>query len=291
MLSTHHINSESQRIGSLQAFSGGTFSDITITALKKSYKLHRIVLLNSPYFRRRLLDQYEQKETSSNHGGVNIHLYLPLPPSKLLTEECLDFTLRDLYDVGGKLRHQEMRTDNVVGILVLSTFLEMSDLINYCINYIEISVKRENVLQFTQDLECLFHLLNIHPVSILKDVEGLEKIDLETLNPEQMFTQSLRLYYNKLFITILSYICLLATPDSLNSTHAPLIEEELLAKLSPMWLKSVLSSDFLVIESEFEVTLPYPFFFSLSLSLSLSFLPSPLCFPRLSLLFPSAANF
>ncbi|KAK8152885.1 hypothetical protein BKA80DRAFT_39334 [Phyllosticta citrichinensis] len=103
----------------------GVHSDITIVAFGKSYRLHRLVLDQAPFFRSMLTGPWRE----SRSGQVELH---PEEIDTCITEAAFELTLKRLY--GGDISQDE--DDHCLGLFATACWLDMQDLVEVSIDAI-----------------------------------------------------------------------------------------------------------------------------------------------------------
>ncbi|KAJ3060621.1 hypothetical protein HK102_009420, partial [Quaeritorhiza haematococci] len=125
----------------------GLFSDVLLDALGKQYKLHRIILCASPYFRSLLQDasikttaaaaaQSDSKRTKTKSNKNNPSLVIQLPPTaeNEITETGLNLCLTYLY---GHTDDDVLLTSaNALDALAAAWYLRLDDLCEAASSYV-----------------------------------------------------------------------------------------------------------------------------------------------------------
>ncbi|KAH6560230.1 hypothetical protein BASA62_000199 [Batrachochytrium salamandrivorans] len=117
---------KSRSVVLLQEYELGRFSDISVTCLGQTFRLHRIVLMQSPFFRALLL---------SNLSSSIISLRTDTDPR--ITTAGLETALRDLYSVHPSSQRKLLLNESTaIPVLSAACFLELQDLADYCVRQI-----------------------------------------------------------------------------------------------------------------------------------------------------------
>ncbi|KAJ3326753.1 hypothetical protein HDU76_012675 [Blyttiomyces sp. JEL0837] len=213
------------------AYEKGLFSDITLTVMARAHRLHKVVLYQSPFLRRFLLDS-----TQSEVSIADDMLILETGADRRLSNEAIEITLRDLYN--DKRRSQIITWQNVMSILAAACFLELSDLATYCSDFALQSLNKENVMHYAFELENL----RVPQVQV--------RLALTPYGADHAYLKMLRIHHNDLQSAVLLYMCqLVNTTVSLGSEQEV---EELFNQMPIRWLKKVVECDGLAVADEFE---------------------------------------
>lgn len=115
----------------------GSDIQVLIPTWNKSYKLHRLVLDQNPYFK--LLLQGSFKEADENM--ITLHFENENP---YITTSSFQFVLEYLY---GKIEEPQITQSNVKQILATSSYFQL-DVCGICVDFILKSLNHENVVDY-----------------------------------------------------------------------------------------------------------------------------------------------
>ncbi|QHO37997.1 Putative germ cell-less protein-like 1-like [Arachis hypogaea] len=121
-----HIQSE--------GFNSGAFSDILLHALGSTFRLHRLLLSRSSYFRNMLHGPW--KEASA--PVVTLHV-----DDKNVNEEAITMALAYLYG-----HHPKLNDNNAFRVLAAASFLDLQDLCAICTDFIISELWTSNFLAY-----------------------------------------------------------------------------------------------------------------------------------------------
>ncbi|KAJ3415862.1 hypothetical protein HDV05_003926 [Chytridiales sp. JEL 0842] len=231
--------SSSRSIAWDTAFEKGLFSDITVSALSKTFRLHKVVLQQSPYFSRLLLGGAEGEAMV-----VDDYLNLEVAGDPRITKESLEIALWDLYTCSSEHRKARINPSNILYVLATACFFELTDLIEYCNEEALASLSRQTILHYTIDLD------KIRPPQ-----------DLSKSRNEQEYFRLLKIYHSSIQSAVLSYLCqlinvTLSEASSGVDRSSGRLEggqvDTLFEDMPVRWLKRVIECDALCIVDEFE---------------------------------------
>lgn len=126
------------------------FCDCSIIVEGRVFKAHRNILFASSGYFRALLVHY-LKDNGQRHSTASLDI---------VTAEAFSFILDFLYS-----GHLDLRSDNVIEIMSAASYLQMTDVVNFCKGYIKSSLEicnRER--ERHKDRDCLDH--SATPVSV-----------------------------------------------------------------------------------------------------------------------------
>ncbi|RKO92420.1 hypothetical protein BDK51DRAFT_30938 [Blyttiomyces helicus] len=133
------------------AWDSGLFSDIRIRCLGRMYALHRVVMMQSPFLRRLLLDDHNQELVI-----VEGFLTLEFGNDKRISKEGMEIALRDLYDPPNFPSRRAITHHNALTVLLSACFLELPDLCLHCTNAtILATMDRESAVAHARSLDAL----------------------------------------------------------------------------------------------------------------------------------------
>ncbi|GAB2295235.1 hypothetical protein Dimus_029410 [Dionaea muscipula] len=118
----------------LEGFNHGSFSDIVVHAMGSTYRLHRLVLSRSSYFRNMLHGPW--KESTSPAVTLQID-------DKNVNEEAIAMALAYLYG-----HHPNLNDNNAFRVLAVASFLDLQDLCAICTDFIISELWTSNFLAY-----------------------------------------------------------------------------------------------------------------------------------------------
>ncbi|TPX57469.1 hypothetical protein PhCBS80983_g03820 [Powellomyces hirtus] len=222
------------------AFTTGRFSDILIISHDHVYRLHRVMLMQSPFFRRLLLD-----ETGSEVVVVEGSLCIEIGGDWRVVREGMDISLEDLY-MPPSYRSKKVNTTNVLAVLPAACFLELESLARHCVSTILGTLARETVIDYAVQLERLRLPVRDAP---------------SPYGPKHAYTKLFGQCLTQLSDAILSFLCGVinaglctdADAEALLDEHEDAVSAEtLLVQLPLCWIRRVLESDLLCVPNEYE---------------------------------------
>ena len=110
------------------------FSDVAVTALGKTYPLHRLVLSRSPYFRALIRGPWADASSPS------LTLTFDDP---LIDGDAVDAALGFLYD-----KLPGLTCDSAPRVLAAASYLDLQDLCVHCVDFIVEDVRAETILGY-----------------------------------------------------------------------------------------------------------------------------------------------
>ena len=110
------------------------FSDVAVTALGKTYPLHRLVLSRSPYFRALMRGPWADASSTS------LTLTFDDP---LIDGDAVDAALGFLYD-----KLPGLTCDSAPRVLAAASYLDLQDLCVHCVDFIVEDVRAETILGY-----------------------------------------------------------------------------------------------------------------------------------------------
>ncbi|ORY27551.1 hypothetical protein BCR33DRAFT_725437 [Rhizoclosmatium globosum] len=117
------------------------FSDIVVTILGHPYHLHRLALINNPYFSMRMLEVHGDVPTSST-GKFELSVDIKDPN---VSHDALSVLFRRLYGFFG----DTVETDNLKSLLATAYFFRDQDLCDMCADFIKtIKYTPQNALEY-----------------------------------------------------------------------------------------------------------------------------------------------
>ncbi|TPX34230.1 hypothetical protein SmJEL517_g03084 [Synchytrium microbalum] len=230
-----------------QAWEQGRYSDLSIQMLGKIYNLHKIVLVQSPFFVRLLSDDCTDLSFDYHDDRWTV--------------AAMDIVLRDLYDLVTVDKHHRNATrismiapDNVLPVLSAACFIEWPDMIEYCTNLFLDSLSLDTVILYARGLDVL---------------KPPPPPDMMTPYRDHGYATQLHTVYKTLHASLLSYVCqlmnqssigaVLSSDDalnenedgSINQTGLPETAIKIMTQLPLHWLRRILESDALCVLNEF----------------------------------------
>jgi hypothetical protein len=232
----------------MDEFQHGHFSDVVLSALEQSWKLHRVILLQSSFLCRLLLDN-----KSKTHICLNSFADEYLDSDSFQVFYFYKIALKDLYSFNLKFRSSHITIDNVISVLSASCFLEMVDLAQYCSDFVMESLAgRKNVT-----------ILAVRIERLKPKAQNL----YTPYGPDHQFWSLLSSYYKILNDSCLSSICYslsryyIENDDYFDQeiSNGSLVDEinyatpeEFLKSLPLYWIQRVISCDCLCLPREFD---------------------------------------
>ncbi|XP_064404214.1 germ cell-less protein-like 1 isoform X2 [Halichondria panicea] len=157
-------------------FRDGINSDLTIRALGKEWKLHKVYLCQSGYFSSMFSGSWRE----SNQSDISLSI-----PDTNITPEALDVAFSSLYK-----DHVHVGETEVVPLVAAATMLQLDGLLEHCQVYMRENMSLERVVPFlmasTQyglknlkeecDNMLRLHLVKSYSVSLLKHTELLAEL-------------------------------------------------------------------------------------------------------------------
>ncbi|KAI8912567.1 hypothetical protein EDD86DRAFT_245458 [Gorgonomyces haynaldii] len=215
----------------------GLYSDITVSAFGQSWKLHRIILVQSSFLNRLIHPTRNWIALITNHD-----------PQLTFDGICL----RDMYLFHDRdaFRKQDIHLDNVCQVLISSCFLELDNLQSFCTHFIlEQLSSRRNIISFASQIDLMKPLPGCGPYGEehrfrknLKHVHQL--LDNACLSA---LTYSLSKYYvNDQYFEDKLDSC----SDLDEFKYAT--PEQFLGQLPLSWIRRMIGSNSLCVPSEFE---------------------------------------
>ncbi|KAI8837589.1 hypothetical protein BC829DRAFT_404978 [Chytridium lagenaria] len=203
-----------------------TFSDIKVVVLGKTFRLHKVVLLQSPFMARLMADNQD----------VSNSLTLDLCGDPRITKRVRRGCFWDLYDSSEGGRTSRIHSEDLMNVLAASCFFELEDLATYCNNLIMTTMSFDNVMEFAKSMDTL------RPSSSL--------IRLTSYGPEHQYHSLLKSHCTDLHAAILSYLCQCVNTELTRGEEGCL--SKLVTAMPISWLRRIIECDVLAVTSEFE---------------------------------------
>ncbi|KAJ3154448.1 hypothetical protein HDU89_008518 [Geranomyces variabilis] len=241
----------------LAAFTTGRFSDMIVISHDHVYRLHRVVLMQSPFFRRLLLDE-NGAEVVVAEGSLGIEV----GGDWRVVREGMDISLRDLY-MPASHRNAQITPENVLAVLPAACFLELSNLAAHCVRTVLASLSADTAVVYAAQLE----RLRLPPGRSAPSPYG----------PKHAYAKLFGQCLDKLCDTVLGFLCGvinagLTAVDGANvkldlsdgpqadqaqapqpaGQHGAAAADDLLSRLPLCWVRRVLESDLLCVPTEHE---------------------------------------
>ncbi|KAI8898097.1 hypothetical protein BC833DRAFT_591015 [Globomyces pollinis-pini] len=121
----------------------GHFSDIVVHAFNSTFHLHRIILIQNPYFRKLLLGPW--KESKNNQKLVlsfNVN-------DSFMNYDAFKLVLGSIY--GQQLN---IKSDNVLSIFATALYLQEEEIIQECVAFLLSSIHLDNIIRYLDFIEC-----------------------------------------------------------------------------------------------------------------------------------------
>ncbi|KAJ3187783.1 hypothetical protein HDU85_006176 [Gaertneriomyces sp. JEL0708] len=222
----------------LSAFSSGRFSDVSLVIHSHIYKLHRIILLQSPFLARLLLDEHKQEMVI-----VEDALVLECIGDVRISRAGMESALRDLYSPPSS--RSLINAQTALSILAAACYLELPSLAHHCTTTLLSTLSPTSILSLASALETM------RPPA---DMRSMTRYGNTHMYP-RLFSR----HWGLLDKAVEGYLCLavgglwsrLKHGDQQESEDQQLLDE-LLGGLPLCWVRRVVESDTLCIGSEFE---------------------------------------
>lgn len=128
----------------------GYFSDITLLILGKSYRLHRMIIMRNPFFRRFLQQHHAAADMGVKPSSSLQPIQIAIPHGQQVTTEAIDVILAFLYgcEISYGLNGQQeqpaskddrrrfISSENVLSILIAARFFAIESLVTMCLDFI-----------------------------------------------------------------------------------------------------------------------------------------------------------
>ncbi|CAN0855848.1 Germ cell-less protein-like 2 [Linum grandiflorum] len=118
----------------MEGFNSGSFSDVVVHAMGSTYRLHRLILSRSSYFRNMLHGPW--KEASSPVVNLNVD-------DKNVNADAIETALAYLYG-----HHPKLDDNNAFRVLAAASFLDLQDLCAICTDFIISELWSSNFLAY-----------------------------------------------------------------------------------------------------------------------------------------------
>ncbi|KAI8809564.1 hypothetical protein BJ742DRAFT_228324 [Cladochytrium replicatum] len=224
------------------------WADVRVTCFSKVYRLHRIMLKQSPLISRLLAIQIQREIRPSVIGIMPQwagdmeeeqwnNLTIEFGGDPRLTKEGVEVVLMDLYDIGSRHRKDRITRHNAMAVLTAACCFEWTELVEYCVDFV---------------------LDTVDPTSIVEYA-----IQVEYINPAQIpasryqnhrYLELLNTHHHILQVACLSYlcqlVCVLMNPGT-GGTYDLAAPAEVLAQLPIPWVKRVVECHALVVKDDF----------------------------------------
>ncbi|KAI8612030.1 hypothetical protein BC830DRAFT_1138640 [Chytriomyces sp. MP71] len=144
------------------SFEQGLFSDIELCVCNRVFKLHRVVLMQSRLF----ANLFTGGNPNGNlHPGISYTLdiagaFMSIDASMVddicapgVHGDSIEVALRDLYT--SSHRAEQITAKNAFQVLTAACFLQIEELIQYCIRFIVSSVSKSNIAFFASEADTI----------------------------------------------------------------------------------------------------------------------------------------
>lgn len=123
-----------------KGFLDGISSDVTIKCFGHEYHLHKLILSRSSFFATLVSAEWTDKSPDTTHAKTQVH-EVDFCDDENVTRQAFEFALARLYG------HEDPAKEkaHITGLLAVATFLDMPDIIEYCVSEIVKSVGSNNV--------------------------------------------------------------------------------------------------------------------------------------------------
>ncbi|RZC04510.1 Germ cell-less protein-like 1 isoform B [Glycine soja] len=118
----------------IEGFNSGSFSDIVVNAMGSTYRLHRLILSRSSYFRNMLHGPWKE----AGAPVVTLHV-----DDKNVNDEAIAMALAYLYG-----HHPKLNDNNAFRVLAAASFLDLQDLCGICTDFIISELWTSNFLAY-----------------------------------------------------------------------------------------------------------------------------------------------
>lgn len=118
-----------------RGFLRGEGSDVTVRAFNRDFKLHKLILSRSSYFESLFSAYWTSSSSSSSSSNDNVEPpvhNLCMDHDENITERALELALSRLYG------HEDLEEEraNVFGLFAVANFLDLPDLVEFCVDEI-----------------------------------------------------------------------------------------------------------------------------------------------------------
>ncbi|XP_019706535.1 uncharacterized protein [Elaeis guineensis] len=118
----------------MEGFNNGSFSDVIVQAMGSTYRLHRLILSRSSYFRNMLQGPWKEA------GAPTVVLHIDDPN---VNSESIEMALAYLYG-----HHPKLNDSNAFRVLAAASFLDLQDLCAICTDFIISELWTSNFLAY-----------------------------------------------------------------------------------------------------------------------------------------------
>ncbi|KAI9351139.1 hypothetical protein DFJ73DRAFT_831726 [Zopfochytrium polystomum] len=214
------------------AFRSGLFSDIAVVFCNRTFKLHRVVVLQSPLFARIFLTASSSPASSSDDS----FFVLETGGDKRITVESIEVVLHDLYNTAHRV--DLIKSTNAANVLAAACFLELDDLATYCSDFILRTSSAPTIMGYAEAVD----VLRPPPRTVQSPYGG-----------DHAYFALLRTHHTNLQSGILSYLCQTVNLAlSLEFKDGASKVNDLFATMPVSWLRRVMECNALCIANEFE---------------------------------------
>ncbi|EPS60841.1 hypothetical protein M569_13957, partial [Genlisea aurea] len=118
----------------IEGFKNGVFSDVVLNAMGSTYRLHRLIISRSSYFRNMLIGPWKE----ANAPALTLHV-----DDKNVTSEAMEIALAYLYG-----NYPKLNSSNAYRVLAAASFLDLQDLCSICTDFIISELWSSNFLTY-----------------------------------------------------------------------------------------------------------------------------------------------
>ncbi|KAJ1562488.1 hypothetical protein HK405_011506 [Cladochytrium tenue] len=237
------------------AFESGLYSDVIVVFGTRSFRLHKVVLQQSPMLSRVL-------SGSTYSGCVEDFLSLETGGDQRITGDAMECALRDLYNP--LERTSRIYPSNALTVLAAACFLELPDLAATCEKYILDTLRLDTVMDYAEGIDVLRPPPTASPAGPRSAGHQPEPQELQgAYGPNHEYISLLRSHHAALQAGVLSYLCQ-ATSAALSDDCDPdaaavaavdadlsAAAEALLIQMPVRWIRRVLDCSALCVPDEF----------------------------------------
>ncbi|KAI9098340.1 hypothetical protein DFS34DRAFT_109791 [Phlyctochytrium arcticum] len=230
----------------------GVFSDIKLISHDQVFHLHRAILIQSPFFRRLLLNNHG-KAIESKEG----YLGLKIDRNGRVIRQGIELALQHLYSLksvcGGPVPSDPVTPSEVFTILPAACFFELETLVQTCVQRILTTLSLSTILPYTHHLEQL---------------RSEDELLITAYGPRHEYGKLVKKCCKVLEKAFEGFLCenvnmSLHQRAPKSETNGPEILEDdensttksvdlLWSNLPLRWVRLILESDLLCVENEFE---------------------------------------
>nr|KAJ3422832.1 hypothetical protein HK105_006128 [Polyrhizophydium stewartii] len=234
----------------LQQDALGRFSDVTVVCLGQTFKLHKIILMQSPFFRSLLVSRTTTSTITLRTEG-----------DPRITAAGLEIAIRDLYNLHASTnRRLALVYQNAMSVLCAACFLELQDLADHCVRQIAAIMAPPNRIG-----RLAFQLDSLDPNNSL---------ELASYGPQHQYATLLSRYHAEISTFCMGSLCRIVAMHNIDGFDARQSASRaaehgetqsdgatangmasliaFLETLPVSWVKRLLECDWLCVRSEFD---------------------------------------